>query len=124
MKIEQLELLRCIAEMAYVIAKADKGLSAEERIAFKKIIDEELEFNAWAAQSRFEILDEVIEPSIDKAYNEAIRDFRKYKRYLTPELKEKTITVLQRVAEACSGFSEREALIIDRVKKDLDALSD
>jgi uncharacterized tellurite resistance protein B-like protein len=122
MKIEKLELLRCIAEMAYVIAKADKGLSADERIAFNNIIQEELEFDSWAAQSRFELLDEVIEPSIDKAYNEAMHDFRKYKNFLTPELKQKTLRVMKRVADACSGFSEREALIIDRVKNDLEEL--
>jgi uncharacterized tellurite resistance protein B-like protein len=122
MNIEKLELYRCIAEMAYVIAKTDKGLSARERIAFNTIIKEELEFDSWAAESRFELLDEVIEPSIDKAYNEAMHDFKKYKSHLTPELKEKTLRVMRKVAEACSGFSDNEALIIDRVKKDLDAL--
>jgi uncharacterized tellurite resistance protein B-like protein len=119
MQIEKRELYRGIAEMAYVIARADRGLSAEERIAFYKIIKEELAFDSWAAESRFEILDEVIQPSIEKAYNEAIHDFRKYKAHLTEELKQKSVRVLQKVAEACSGFSEQEALIIDRFKKDI-----
>jgi tellurite resistance protein len=57
MQIERLEILRSIAEMAYVIAKADKGLSSEERIAFNKIIVEELQYDSWAAQSRFDLLD-------------------------------------------------------------------
>jgi hypothetical protein len=77
MQIEKREIYRGIAEMAYVIAKADKGLSAEERIAFNKIIEEELDFESWAAQSRFELLDEITQPSIEKAYNEAIHDFKK-----------------------------------------------
>lgn len=119
MNIEKLEILRSIAEMAYVVAKADKGLSAEERIAFNKIIQEELEYDSWAAQSRFDLLDEVIQPTIEKAYNEAIHDFRKYKDHLTSDLKQKAIRVMQRVAEACSGLHENEAMIIDRFKKDL-----
>ncbi len=119
MNIEKQELYRGIAEMAYVIAKADKGLSAEERIAFQKIIQEELAFDSWAALSRFELLDEVTQPSVEIAYNEAIHDFRKYKSFLTTELKEKCLRVLQKVADSCSGFSEKEALIMDRFKRDL-----
>jgi tellurite resistance protein len=122
MEIEKREIYRGIAEMAYVIARADKGLSAEERIAFYKIIKEELAFDSWSAESRFELLDEVLQPTIEKAYNEAIHDFRKYKMYLTDDLKEKSIRVLHKVAEACSGFSEQEALILDRFKKDLQHL--
>jgi len=122
MDIEKREIYRGIAEMAYVIAKADKGLSAEERIAFQRIIEEELSYNSWAAQSRFELLDEVTQPSIEKAYNEAIHDFRKYKSHLTDELKQISIRVLQKVANACSGFSEKEAIILDRFKKDLKEL--
>jgi hypothetical protein len=119
MHIEQIELYRCIAELAYVMAKVDRGLSSEERIAFYKVINEELEYGAWAAQSRFELLDEVVEPNIDKAYNEAMFDFKKYKKYLTPEIKAKTLRVIQKVADACNGFNEKEALIMDRIKKDL-----
>jgi hypothetical protein len=122
MQLEKLELLRCIAEMAYVIAKVDKGLSSEERIAFYNIIEEELEYDAWAAQSRFELLDEVIQPDIDKAYNEAMFDLRKYRKHLTPEIKEKTIRVMQRVADSSNGFNEKEAFIMDRVKRDLQQL--
>lgn len=122
MEIERQEILRGIAEMAYVIAKADRGLSAEERIAFNKIIVEELDYESWAAQSRFELLDEVIEPTIDKAYNEAMHDFRKYKSHLTDDLKNKIIRVVKKVAEACSGLSDKEAALIERIEKDLSQL--
>jgi len=122
MEIERQEILRGIAEMAYVIAKADRGLSAEERIAFNKIIVEELDYESWAAQSRFELLDEVIEPTIDKAYNEAMHDFRKYKSHLTDDLKSKIIRVVKKVAEACSGLSDKEAALIERIEKDLSQL--
>ena len=119
MNIEKLEILRGIAEMAYVVAKSDKGLSAEERLAFYKIAAEELDYESWAAQSRFELLDEVIQPSIEKAYNDAIHDLRKYREHFTEELKETAIRVLQKVAASCDGFSSYEAFIIDRFKNDL-----
>jgi uncharacterized tellurite resistance protein B-like protein len=119
MEIEKREIYRAIAEMAYVIAKADKGLSAEERMSFNKIIQDEFKIDSWIAQSRFELLDEVTQPSIDKAYNEALHDLKKYKDHLTDELKETAGRVLLKVAESCSGLSEKERLIIDRFKSDL-----
>ena len=91
MDIEKREIYRAIAELAYVVAKADKGLSAEERIAFYKIAAEDLDYESWAAQSRFELLDDVIHPSIEKAYNDAIHELRKYKDHFTDELKDKAL---------------------------------
>ena len=122
MDIQKREIYRAIAEVAYVVAKADKGLSAEERMAFRKIIEQELDYESWVAQSRFELLDEVTQPSLDKAYNEAINDFKKYRGNLTQELKEKAIAVFTKVAEACGGFSEKERFVIDRFKQDLQEL--
>lgn len=106
MEIQKREIYRAIAEVAYVVAKADKGLSAE----------------ALVAQSRFELLDEVTQPTLDQAYNEAINDFKKYSGHLTTALKEKAITVFTKVAETCGGFSEKERFIIDRFKQDLQEL--
>ncbi len=122
MEIVKLEILRAIAGMAYVMALADRGLSAEERIAFAKIVEEELSPQSWAAQSRFEILDEVIQPDLESAYKEAIHEFRKYKDYLTSDIKQKSVRVMKRVADSCSGFSEKESLILDRFKKDIELL--
>jgi hypothetical protein len=119
MNIERQEIYRGIAEMAYVIAKADKGLSAEERIAFQKIIQDELAYESWAALSRFELLDEITQPSVEVAYNEAMHDFRKYKSFLTTELKETCLRVMQKVADSCSGFSEKEASILKRFRHDI-----
>ena len=119
MMIEKQEIYRGIAEMAYVMAKADKGLSVEERVAFQQIIQEELSYDSWAALSRFELLDEVTRPSIDAAYNEALHDFRKYKSHFTEEIKQKSVRVLQKVAEACSGFSQKEEVILERFKNDI-----
>lgn len=116
------EIYRSIAEVAYVIAKADKGLSSTERIAFNTIIQEELEYDSWVAQSRFELLDEVTNPSLEEAYRDAMIDLKRYKNSLTPELKEKALRVVKRVADACAGFSAKEALILVKFERDLNAL--
>lgn len=122
MDIEKREIFRAIAKMAYAIAKADRGLSSEERRAFNEIVKKELDYESWAAQSRFELLDEVTQPTIEKAYSEAMHEFRKYKNHVTEDIKEKAIIVMKKVAEACSGFSEQEALLLDRFKKDIQQL--
>ena len=119
MDIEKREIYRAIGEMAYIIAKADKGLSGEERIAFHKILEEDLDYESWAAQSRFDLLDEVIQPSIEEAYSDAIHELRKYKEHLTPALKDKALLVLQKMAASVNGLTQNEAFIIDRFKKDL-----
>ncbi|MCK6618388.1 MAG: hypothetical protein L6Q51_12175 [Cyclobacteriaceae bacterium] len=119
MDIQKREIYRSIAEVAYVIAKADKGLSPTERMAFTNIIKEELEYDSWVAQSRFELLDEVTKPSPEEAYKDAMNDFKRYKSHLTPELKETAKRVVRRVADSCCGFSAKEAMILGRFENDL-----
>lgn len=119
---ERREIYRAIGELAYVVAKADRGLTLTEKKAFYQIAREELEYDSWAAQSRFELLDEVTQPSIDRAYNDALHELRKYSSALTPELKSKAMVVLQRVAACCDGLNANEAFVLDRFRKDLQSL--
>lgn len=122
MDFEKRDIIRAIAEMAYVMAKAEHGISAEERIAFFTIVKEEMGADAWIAQSHFEVLDEVTLPTLDKAYNAALYELKKHKQHFTPALHEKSIRVLQRVAESFAGFGEHEAFVLDRFKKDIQHL--
>jgi hypothetical protein len=122
MNIKKIEIYRAFAKIAYAVAKTDKGLSADEKIAFNLIAEQDLEPNSWIAQSRFELLDVVTQSTIDIAYNEALCDLKKYREHLTEQLKEKAIRVLKRVTASCSGYSEKERLIIDRFTNDLTIL--
>ncbi len=115
---ETREIHRAIGELAYVISKAQAGHELDEKKAFFEIIERELHFDAWAAESRFEILDEVVHPTIDHAYNDAMHEFKKYKDHLTPLLKETTLRVMEAVA-AVYFKSEVQQFIIDRLKEDL-----
>lgn len=118
---EKREIHRAIGELAYVIARAQAGHELDEKKAFIDIIEKELNFDAWAAESRFEILDEKVHPSIDHAYNEAMHEFKLYKDHLTPKLKETTLRVVEAVANVYYR-SDTQQFIIDRLKNDLKAL--
>ncbi len=119
--IEEREIYRAIGELAYVIAKVSDRLQLEEKKAFYDIIEKELNFDAWSAESRFEILDEKVHPTIEHAYNEAIHEFKIHKDKLTPELKAITLKVMKRIANAYHP-SEIKDFIIDRLEKDLKQL--
>ncbi|QSE96843.1 hypothetical protein [Fulvivirga lutea] len=116
--LEHNEIYRAIGELAYVIAKAGDGTQLDEKKAFYDIIEAELKFNAWSAESRFEILDEKVHPSLEHAYNDAIHEFKIHKSVLTPELKDITLRVVKKVAAAYHP-SEVKDFIIDRLERDL-----
>ena len=116
--LNKLEIYRAIGELAYLVAKAGDGLKLEEKKAFFEIIEKELKFDAWSAESRFEILDEKLHPTLEHAYNEALFELRTHKSQLTPELKNTAVKVAKTVAEVC-GKSEVKDFIIDRLEKDL-----
>jgi hypothetical protein len=123
MNIERIEIYRAIGELAYVVAKADRGLALAEKEAFYKIAQEEIDYESWAAQSRFDLLDEVTQPTIDRAYNDALHELKKHSAALTPELKDKAVLVMQRVAACCDGLNANEAFVLARFRKDLQSLS-
>ena len=118
---ERREIHRAIGELAYVISRAQAGHELDEKKAFFDIIERELNYDAWAAESRFEILDEKVHPTKDHAYNDAIYGFKMYKDHLTPELKETTLRVVEAVARVYYK-SETQQFIIDRLKNDLKIL--
>jgi hypothetical protein len=107
MRIEKQEICRDIAEMAYVIAKADRGLGVTNGIAFQSV-KEEFSFDSWAAASRGELLDEAIRPSMNTAYGD-----------LSEDLTYAAVRVMQKVAGACHDFGGKEELILDRSKGDI-----
>jgi uncharacterized tellurite resistance protein B-like protein len=113
------EILPSIAQLVYAVAKAERGISSEERIAFFRIIEEALGLESWIAQSHFESLDKTTYPSIDHACNSALFELRKYKDHLRPQLEGKAIRILKRVADSFGGQGENEVFIMDRFKKDL-----
>jgi hypothetical protein len=62
--LERIEIYQAIGELAYVVARSDHDLTPAEKVAFYQIAKEELDYDAWAAQGRFDLLDSVTQPSI------------------------------------------------------------
>ncbi len=116
------EIYRSIAELAYAVAKSQNGLQTTERDAFIKIIEKELNFDAWVAKSRFDILDSKIAPTIDEAYNAAIFELKKYKDYFNEEDKHKAVKVLRKVAESYRGVSHTQEALIEKFEKQIFSL--
>ena len=113
---EKRELYRAIAEAAYAVARAGDGLQSEERERFYNIIQQPLDFDSWSAESRFELLDKM-HPNPSKAFEYALGEIKKYKNYLTPDLKEHALHVIKAVADAYNGNNIEELELISRFKK-------
>ena len=116
------EIYRAVSAIAYAIAKADGGLQDDEKKAFKSIIIEEFGHDAWMAESRFDLLDDMLQPTIEHSYNDALSVIKSNRQSFNEELRDKSIRIMERVAEAYKGKNEMEGFIIEKFKQDLSKL--
>lgn len=116
------EIYSAVGELAYVITKAHDGLQYEERKEFTDLIEEELGEHGLAATSRFELLDEVTNPSLEEAYNAAMNKLRTVKDHVDEPIKKKMLEILKKVALSYKGIDQVEQFILGRIKQDLKRL--
>jgi hypothetical protein len=116
------EIYSAVGELAYVITKAHDGLQYEERKEFIELIEVELGDNGLAATSRFELLDEVTNPTLEEAYNAAMIKLRKVKDHVDQSIKTKMLEILTKVALSYRGINQVEQFILGRIKQDLKRL--
>lgn len=119
---EKHELYRAIAVLAYAIAMVDGELQPSEKEAFMLIINKELGDDAWVAESRFELLEESLMPTIEHSYNYAMFVLNKYKHLVDKPMKDRFVRVVEKVATAHDGTSQAEEFVIERFKRDIAAL--
>jgi len=119
---ENIVLVQALAELGYSIALADGELEDNEKKAFNEIIDSELGKSAWSAKSRFAILEERITPNIEQSYKFAMFAIKTNKKDFSPELKQKFINVIQRIAESVDGLRTGELELIARFKRDVELI--
>jgi uncharacterized tellurite resistance protein B-like protein len=110
-----------IGEMAYAIARADGAVQKEERQKFHDIVEAELRmkdrgFNI--SDIIFKIMDKD-KTSTEDAYNWAMGQIRVNSHYLSPQLKETFIKVIEKVAKAYAPVTIDETDIIEKFKKDI-----
>ena len=110
-----------IGEMAYAIARADGAVQKEERQKFHDIVEAELRMQDQAfniSDIIFKLMDKD-KTSTKDAYNWAMDQIRLNSHYLSPQLKETFIKVIEKVAKAYAPVTIDETDIIEKFKKDI-----
>jgi uncharacterized tellurite resistance protein B-like protein len=115
-------LHNAIGELAYAIAKADGSIQKEEAKKFHDIVAAELrckDYDFDVSDIIFQILEKDKFISPETAYNWAMKEIKLNSHYLSPQMKETFIKVIEKVAKAYPPVSSEEQKIIDRFKSDI-----
>ncbi len=110
-----------IGEIAYAIACADGQVQKEERKKFHDIVAAEIrckDYGFDVSDIIFKILDRD-KISTKEAYEGAMKQVRVNSHYLSPELKETFVKVIEKVAKAYKPVTIDEMNLIERFKKDI-----
>lgn len=113
-----------LGELAYSIARADGEIQEKERKKFHDIVGAELR----SGDADFDLAD-IIFQIMDKegmdaetSYNWAIKEIRLNSHYLSPELKQTFIRIMEKVAAAYPPVTTQEQNLLDRFKADIDPI--
>lgn len=113
-----------IGQLAFAVAFADGKLQKEEHECFRDIVVQELKSNDHSfdvSDIVFKILEkDKIDP--DTVYEWAMKEIKTNSHYLSPELKNKFISVMDKVSKAYPPITNEEANIINRFKKDIEKI--
>jgi uncharacterized tellurite resistance protein B-like protein len=110
-----------IGEMAYAIATADGSMQKEERKKFHDIVAAELrckDYDFDISDIIFQIL-EKDKTDTHTSYDWAIKEIKMNSQYLSPQLKETFIKVIEKVAKAYSPMTIKEKNLLERFKEDI-----
>lgn len=113
-----------IGQLAYAIANADGKVHQEERKRFHSIVEAELrckdhDFDVSAII--FQIIDKDKMDS-ETTYKWAMDEIKLNSHYLSPQLKETFIKVIEKIAKAYPPVCLSEQVMINRFKKDIEKI--
>lgn len=113
-----------IGELAYAVARADGEVQPEERRRFQDLITEFSTSSGMNDVSRiiFRVLDNKNMYESDTTYEWAMDTIRANSHYLSPELKQKALSLLEKVAQAYPPVTSEEHKLLVRFKKDIEPL--
>lgn len=114
-----------IGELAFAVARADGALQPEELKKFNAIVNAELRCNHPGFEISniiFQVLqrDEFID--VQTTYNWAMKEIRMNSHYLSPELKQTFIKVMEKIAKAYPPVTIEELNLINKFKQDIEPL--
>lgn len=113
-----------IGQLAFAVAYADGKLQKEEHECFHDIVVQELKSNDHS----FDVSDIVFKIlqkdkiDADTVYDWAMKEIKVNSHYLSPELKSKFISVMDKVSKAYPPVTNEETNIINRFKKDMEKI--
>ncbi len=113
-----------IGELAYAVAHADGKVQKEEREKFHNIVAAELrckDYDFDISDIIFQIMDKDKQRT-ETVYNWAIKNIKTNSHYLSPELKQTFIKVMEKVAKAYPPVTQSEKNLLERFKKDMVAI--
>lgn len=114
-----------IGELAYAIARADGEVQKEERKKFQDIVAAEVrckDYGFDVSDIIFKIMDRD-KTSAKEAYDSAMKQVRTNSHYLSPELKDTFIKVIEKVAKSYAPVTIDEMQLIEKFKKDIEPLN-
>lgn len=114
-----------IGELAYAIARADGEVQKEERKKFQDIVAAEMrckDYGFDVSDIIFKIMDRD-KTSAKEAYDSAMKQVRTNSHYLSPELKETFVKVIEKVAKSYAPVTIDEMQLIEKFKKDIEPLN-
>lgn len=113
-----------IGELAYAVAAADGGLQKEEKEKFHAIVEAELrchDYDFNVSDIIFQILSKE-KSNAKTVYDWAMKEIRINSHYLSPQLKETFIKVMEKVAKAYPPVTVDEQSLIEKFKVDIEPL--
>lgn len=113
-----------IGELAYAMARVDGKVQKEERQKFHDIVAAELRCKDYSfdfSDIIFQIMDKDKQPMED-AYKWAIKHIKTNSHYLSPELKETFIKVIEKIAKIYPPVTNEEKALLERFKKDIEPI--
>ena len=111
-----------IGEIAYAIARADGAVQKEEREKFHSIVAAELrckDYDFDVADIIFQIIDKDKYVDTSVAYDWGMKEMRLNSHYLSPELKQTFIKVIEKIAKAYPPVTKQEQDLLEKFKKDI-----
>lgn len=113
-----------IGQLAFAVAFSDGKVQKEESENFHKIVMEELNNKAYDFDVSDIIFQVMEKDKMDSntVYDWAMKEIKTNSHYLSPDLKEKFISVIEKIAGAHPPVTKEELLIIDRFNKDIEKI--
>ncbi len=111
-----------IGELAYAIAAVDGKVRKEQRQKFHDIVAAEIrckDYDFDVSDIIFQILDRDKEHDAETMYKSAMHTINTNSHYLSPELKDTFIIVMEKVAKAFPPVTPAERKLLERFKKDI-----